>query len=197
MALIVGVTLVTIGPPAAHAHETKVIGPLRITVGWGEEPALVGVKNEVSLVVTDTAGTPVADPAAALNVEISFGPERVVRALVPRGSAGAFTAAVVPTRAGTYAFHVTGAVRGTTVDLTSTCSDRTFDCVRDATEIEFPAGDPSLGQLTARLDREAARASRRAAAVAVARTAAWGAVAVACVALALAGLALRGRGRRG
>ena len=181
----------------ASAHETQVVGDLRLTVGWGEEPALTGAPNTIELSVTDLAGAPVTDPAASLTVEIAFGGDRLVRALAPGEVPGTFAARVIPTRAGTYTFRVTGTLRGVAIDLTSTCSDTTFDCVGDVGDIQFPVREPSVGQVEARLDREVARAGRAAAAAASARKLAFGAIAVAVGAVALSGTALRRGGRRG
>ncbi len=181
-----------VGVGAAGAHETETVGPLRLSVGWGDEPALVGALNHVQVTVTDLAGAPVNDPAATLTVEVIFGAEKATRALASvGGSPGRYEAALIPTRAGTYAFRVHGAVRGTNIDITSTCSDRTFDCAKDPDELQFPAKDPSTGQLAARLDRELARqgdASKRDPLVIVA-------VAIAAAALALAA-ATTARGAR-
>src|SRR5207253_5613784 len=122
-------------------------------VGWGEEPALVGAMNAVEVTVTETSGAPVNDPAASLAVEVSFGSQKTTRALAPTaGRPGVYAAPVQPTRAGTYAFRVHGPVRGVAVDITSTCSDKTFDCVRDAGDVQFPVRDPTNGELAARLD---------------------------------------------
>ncbi len=145
----------TVGGGAA-AHETQTAGPLRLTVGWASEPALAGAPNAIELAVSDSGGASVTDPAASLTVDVTFGAEKLVRPLAPAG-AGRFQAALIPTRAGTYAFRVHGTLRGESVDITSTCSDRTFDCVKNPSEIQFPAKDPSPGELAARLEREVAR----------------------------------------
>lgn len=182
---------VVLTAPAA-AHETQAVGPLRLSVGWAEEPALAGVPNAIEVVVTDSAGTPVNEPAATLTVDVTFGAEKVMRTLGPAGTPGRFESPVIPTRAGTYAFRVHGAVRGTNVDITSTCSDRTFECVKNPGELQFPAKDPSTGELAARLDREAARLDKKASdrdPLAIV------ALALACAALVVGGVAI-GRGAR-
>ena len=176
-ALAAIILLLAAWTPAA-AHETKGVGNLRLTVGWGEEPAFSGFRNFVEVDVADPAGRPVADLGGALSVEVSFGDERISLSLLPaRGQPGKFSAWLVPTRPGTYSFHITGTAKGQAIDMTSTCSPETFACVADVSDIQFPVKDPSAGQLADRISRELPRAAGAMEAATGART------------LALAGLA--------
>jgi hypothetical protein len=146
--------------PSVSAHVKKPIGPLRLSFGWGDEPPVTGAKNFVEVGVTDAAGAPISD-VHDLNVEVSFGDRRVVLPLDPAEESGEFRASLVPTRAGTYAFHITGTANGRAIDMSAGCSEKTFECVADATEIEFPAKDPSASQLADRLLRGLPRAEQR------------------------------------
>ena len=168
-------------PAGASAHDTKMVGPLRVTIGWAEEPAFTGSRNAVVVTLADNAG-PLKAPAASLSVEIAFGSERITLPLEPV-QPHELRAWLVPTRAGTYTFHVTGKVRSQAVDVTSTCSESTFHCVADASQIQFPAKDPSAGQLADRLGRVLPRAD-------AASERAGRALGFALAALAVAGLAL-------
>jgi hypothetical protein len=179
LAVLVGVS------SAASAHEKKGVGALSLTIGWGDEPAFSGSKNYVEVDVADAAGAPVVDPAARLTVEVFFGAERMSLQLQPAGTPpGKFRAWLVPTRPGTYAFRITGTVRGQAVETTSTCSDTTFACVTDVADVQFPVKDPSAGQLADRVDRATPRAERAIEMATGARTVAIGAVAMAIAALA-------------
>jgi hypothetical protein len=182
IALVVFVALTSVTP--ASAHDDKPQGQVVLTIGWGEEPAYSGVPNYVDVRVTDKANRPVTKLEGALTVEVSFGSERLVLSLVPSAQPGAFAASLVPTRAGTYAFHITGALNGQPIDVTSSCSEQTFDCVTDVGEVQFPARDPSAGELAARLDRELPRAASARSSASTARALAIGAIAVAVLALA-------------
>jgi hypothetical protein len=190
-ALLIGSAALLLSPPAS-AHDRKVIGPLRLSIGWGNEPAFTGAANFVEVAVTDLAGTAVSQVRGSLSVEVSFGGERIVLPLVPAG--GELRAPLVPTRPGTYTFHLTGTLRGRAVDTTSTCSDTTFACVTDVAEAQFPVKDPSNGQLEERLTRALPRAEHARGTAKTARNLAVAALVVAGVALA-AGLvsALRRR----
>src|SRR5829696_1366057 len=98
-------------PAPARSHEKTRSGSIDVTVGWGEEPAFSGARNFVEVDLADAHGAPVTDDTGSLAVELSFGGERVTRPLVP-AERGKFRAWLVPTRPGTYTFHVTGRLRG-------------------------------------------------------------------------------------
>jgi hypothetical protein len=171
------------------AHDAHVVGPYRLVIGWGEEPAFTGIRNSVVVTITEAARAGiVADlGGGALSVEVSFGNERVLLPLQPVGGhPNEFRAWIVPTRAGTYTFRVTGTVKHHPIDITSKCSENTFDCVTDVSEIQFPVKDPSVGQFAERLDRSLPRAEQALESAARARTMALSAIAVAALALTVA-----------
>jgi hypothetical protein len=148
------------GSPAL-AHEEKTAGPYAFEIGWSEEPAYSGIVNEVEVMITDANGAPVADlGAGALQAEITFGTKTSVLALRPSAEPGRYTARIVPTQVGSYTFHIVGTVQSQPVDLTSTCSDQTFQCVSDIAAVQFPSVAPSDSQLEERLARELARADQ-------------------------------------
>lgn len=140
------------------AHEKKIAGALELVIGWADEPALAGLRNAVVVTVADRQG-PVKEAVGSLSVEIAFGSERMTLPLEPAADRPhEFRAWLVPTRAGTYTFHVTGTLRGQGIDVTSTCADDTFHCVQDSAAIQFPVKDPSTGQLADRIERTLPRA---------------------------------------
>lgn len=138
---------------------TKRVGPLRISFGWGEEPPFAGARNSVEVEVSDTTGAPIEGARGELRAEGTFGDQRVELPLVPQEEPGVFRAPLVPTRPGTYSLRIIGRALGRAIDVVATCSDKTFECVIDPTEIQFPAKDPSASQLAERLSRGLPRAS--------------------------------------
>ena len=181
-AAIVGLSLVGVA-----AHDRKAAGPLTVVVGWATEPAYTGAVNAVAVSLSDRSG-PLTKAEGTLSVEVSFGTERVTLALEPMPNRPhEFQAAIVPTRAGTYAFRVTGAINKQAIDISSTCSDSTFHCVTDAAAIQFPAKDPTVGQLAERIDRALPRAAD---AGAGARTFALSSLALSIVAVIVAAAAI-------
>ncbi len=149
-------------PSSAAAHVERESGPFRVEVGWGNELPLAGIDNSVDVEVSDKSGSPVAVPAGALSVEVAYGSAAMTLPLVPGERPGELSAELVPTRPGTYAFQVSGNLRGQVLAVEATCSEATFECVEDSSGVEFPAKDPSSGELAQRLSRESARVSQAA-----------------------------------
>ena len=186
VAAIAAVILLAPGVDAA-AHEKKAVGRLVLTIGWEEEPALAGFRNAIDVAVADAAGAPVVDPAGSLSVEVSFGNDRVTLPLLASGrQPGTYRAPLIPTRAGVYTFHVTGTVKQQAIDASSSCSDKTFACVGEATDLQFPAKDPTTGQLAERVSRALPRAEDAAGRASSARVFALVAIALATAALVAA-----------
>lgn len=176
---------------AADAHDAHVAGPYRLVIGWSDEPAFTGTRNAVVVEIAETGKGPMTDPAS-LAVEVSFGAERIVLPLnqdpVRRH---VFQAPLVPTRAGTYTFHLTGKVRSQPIDITTTCSEKTFDCVVDGSAIQFPVKEPTAGQVVERLDRSLPRAELALESAKRAQTMAIAAIAVAALALLSAAVGMK------
>lgn len=149
-------TALLVGPLAgsAVAHERRSVANIQMVVGWLSEPAYAGFLNAVQLRVNDEAG-PITDLGDGLKVEVTFGDRKVgpLPLQAAFGSPGEYRSAMVPTRPGTYTFRFVGTVRGQPLDQSFTSSDRTFDSPEDPADIEFPAKDPSRGQLASRIER--------------------------------------------
>lgn len=183
--------LVLIWTVALGAHEKKLVGPMHITIGWGDEPAFAGSRNTIDVVITTVAGAPVTD-LGALTVDVTFGTETVTLPLLPDAARpGLVRAQILPTRAGTYTFRVRGRVKTQTVDVSSTCSETTFHCVAEVSGLQFPAKDPSVGQLAERVERSAPRVDEATATAAQARIAS-----VVAIVASLGALIVGVRGRR-
>jgi hypothetical protein len=152
--IVLGIT-----PASAHEHRHIQGDKYELTVGWGDEPTYTGFKNSVTLRILDhSAGNkPVAD-LKDLEVQVKTGNETVDLTLNQAfGEPGLYEATLVPTRAGTYSFKFTGAINGQAFDETFASGEDTFDSPKDPTEVQFPAKDPTPGQLAERLDRESTR----------------------------------------
>ena len=148
-ALGFGLLVVAAGPAVAHEH--RHVGSYELTVGWSAEPAIAGFQNGVQLFVANPDGSPVED--ATMQVEIVFGQPDGTEKTQPMDmeasdeNPGEYDAFLIPTRPGTYTFHVVGTVGGQNVDEAFTSSDTTFDDVVEPSSLKFPAKDPSTGQL--------------------------------------------------
>ncbi len=158
----------------AIAHETRKVGAYTMTVGWADEPPYVGFKNAVQVTVKDSARKAVTGLGDDLKVEVIFGSQKTAPLTLTESDEipGQYMAPIIPTRPGNYTFHFVGSVRKQAVNQSFTSSEKTFDPVAEATDVEFPAKDPSPAQLAEQLTRLAPRidaaqsASRDAAAAA-------------------------------
>jgi YtkA-like len=149
--VMLAVLLMSAAP--ANAHEHRHVNGHDVTVGWLEEPAFAGFQNAVSFAVAHEDGDPVE--GAELEVEVIFGgrggEQRTdMLPLEPAfGSTGEYRASLIPTRPGTYTFHVVGSFSpGEDVDEYFTSGPDTFSDIEETDPIEFPVADPSTGELT-------------------------------------------------
>jgi hypothetical protein len=162
-AVVAGLGAVLVFLPAgmASAHEERVVGPFHLAVGFGEEPAYSGVENSVQLLLSDDrTGKPVADLGNTLKVRIEYGDKTMPAMLFEPnfevgefGTSGDYRAFFFPTRPGNYTFHLTGRIKGQKVDASFTSGPTTFSPVNDPGNVEFPAQDPSVGQLAEAIGR--------------------------------------------
>lgn len=183
------------GVAQASAHVVKESGPFEVELGWGVEPPQASAENFVEVTVSAVHGGAVTVPAGALSVEVVYDGKAVTLPLVPTEQPGVLEAGLTPTRPGTYAFNVSGSVRGRPLDVSAACSESSFECVDAAADTEFPVKDPSAGELAQRLSSEADRLERANDRADDARTLAIVALALAALALAISVRA--GRRRRG
>ncbi len=151
----------------ASAHESRVVGHIVMVVGWGEEPTYAGYQNAAGVRLSEVGrtgeeeGPPIAD--AQIQVEILFGDETSTTSTGPLpmeeafSEPGLFEADIIPTRPGTYTYHVTGTVAGQTIDEVFTSSEDTFSDVNVPADIQFPEQDPSAGELAQAVERLSAR----------------------------------------
>lgn len=135
---------------SAVAHEQRRVGDIEIVVGWADEPTYAGFKNAVDIHL-QRDGDPVED--ADLEVEVLFGDEDAEERTEPLelrpafGAPGEYQAAIIPTRPGAYTFHLVGRAGGERVDEHFTSGPDTFDDVHSPSEVQFPAQDPTSGEL--------------------------------------------------
>jgi hypothetical protein len=205
-AIGVAALLVPLGATPAFAHEERDFSGFHVEVGFGDEPPYIGEKNSVQLLLSSKDGKPVTDLGDSLQVEVSTGGNPPLKlALEPNfevggdGTPGDYRAWFIPTEPGKYTFHLTGTIHGRKVDQSFTSSPTGFDEAKDPSGVEYPAKDPTSGQVADRLDRETARLTSAAAsahdAADSARTLAVAGIAVGVVSL-LVGAALGGLGLR-
>lgn len=195
--------VVVIPAVAASAHAETSAGPYTLAIGFGTEPAYVGVPNSVEVIIHVTKSDKGVDTAAdTVNATVAYGSAQPHPVTLEGnfdedsgGSPGDYRGAFVPTQAGKYTIHVTGKIGQTTVDKTFTSSPTTFATVVDPSTIEYPTKIPTATELNAKVDRELPRIQAQATSAAndaasSAKTLAVVGIVVGVLALVVGGVAL-------
>jgi hypothetical protein len=197
LAVSLSAALLALSAPV-RAVDKQTVGTIQLSIGWGDESAFAGSRNSIDVAVADNTGAPVAGPLNTLNVEVSFGDRRLRLPLLPvERQPGMYRAWIVPSRAGSYAFHISGRLKGETIDITSACSEQTFSCVTESGEVQFPEKDPTSAQLSDTVSRSQARIQQAIDDATEARMISFVAVAISAAAVALATIIRSLRSRRG
>ncbi len=139
-AMTLAVVIGLLGVGVALAHEQRTLGKYDLLVGWENEPALVGQPNGIYLSVTNNqTKQPVDGLDKTLKVEVTFGSHTMPVALnASDEKPGVYTGDLIPTRAGTYIFHLTGNLEGTPIDEKFESGPGRFDDVTDSSALQFP-----------------------------------------------------------
>ena len=152
-------------PLAASAHERRDVGggKYQVVVGWIVEPAILGEPNGIDFRVTTKDGNkPVEglDKSVKVVVQHGGGPAREMPLRARFGQPGAYTADLIPTRAGAYVFTFTGDVEGTAVNEKFESGPGRFNDVEDAAKLQVPEAVPYAGELQRQLRDAEARAAQ-------------------------------------
>jgi len=164
LAILAALGLVALLASPAAAHERREAGGYSYVVGFGDEPAYAGEKNSVQVMVSDHHGQPVRN-ADGLEVMVLAGGKQTKLKMEPHfgdtwGTPGDYRAFFIPTAAGTYTFHLQGAIAGKKIKPQRFVSGpNSFSDVEDPAKVAFPVKSPTTAQLAERLDREVPRLS--------------------------------------
>jgi len=197
LALFLSAALLALSAPI-RAIDKQTVGTIQLTMGWGDESAFAGSRNSIDVGVSDITGAAVADPTNTLNVEVLFGERRLSLPLLPvERQPGRYRAWIVPSRAGRYAFHISGRLKGEAIDITSACSEKTFQCVTEPGDVQFPEKDPTSAQLAETVSHSQARVQQAIDDATEARLISFVSMAISAASVALAVLVRSLRQRRG
>jgi hypothetical protein len=121
----------------ANAHLTKKFGNLSITVGWSNEPALVGELNNAIVQVNQTSGkttTGVINALANMNILAKYGGVTKSIDFVPSEQTdGLYNGKMIPTRVGSYSLVMNGTIQGQKIN-----TEIPLDEVQGKQQISFP-----------------------------------------------------------
>jgi hypothetical protein len=200
-AALIAAGLIVILSGTAAAHEERKVGKYHFAVGFGDEPAYAAQKNSVQLFLHDeSTDKPIVDLGPTLKVQVAYGAQKLAPITMEpdfeigeSGIPGDYRGWFIPTRPGTYSFHFTGSIKGQKINETFKSGPTTFSNVDDPQSVEFPAKDPTAGQLNDLVSRQTSRLTRG---IAAARSDASSSTStarnIAVVALALAAISIVG-----
>jgi hypothetical protein len=163
LALAIGMVALACGP--ALAHQERKVGRYHFAVGFGDEPAYAGLKNSVQLFLSnEKTGKSINNLGPTLQVQVSYQGQKMAPITMEpdfeigeSGTPGDYRGWFIPTRPGVYSFHFAGSIRGQKVNEIFKSGPKTFSNVEDPQSVEFPAKDPTAGQLSDLLNRETSR----------------------------------------
>src|SRR5690348_7514373 len=128
----------------AYAHLTKKFGNLSVTVGWSNEPALVGELNNAIVGVNQTSGktsTGVINALANMNILAKYGGVTKPLDFVPSEQTdGLYNGKMIPTRIGSYSLVMNGTIQGQKIN-----AQIPLDEVQGKQQISFPDSGSSSG----------------------------------------------------
>lgn len=137
----------------AQAHETRMVGPYRLVVGFAVEPAYEGQMNGVQLRVSEGEGeeaTPVEGLQETVEVEVTHIPSGTSQVMPLRavfGDPGHYRNDWIPSAPGDYRFRFTGTIGDMEIDETFESGPNTFNPVQAADAIYFPEPVPAAREL--------------------------------------------------
>lgn len=150
-AIAAALAVIAVTAGSALGHEERSLGPYTMVVGFIGEPVFVGQKSGLELFVgrgEGEAGEPVEGLETTLHATVVQGDDRRELTLGPRFDApGWYESVFLPTRAGAYAFHITGTVEGMEVDETFTSSPDGFGEVEEVSSAQFPVQLPAAADV--------------------------------------------------
>jgi hypothetical protein len=164
LGLLLGAWQTVLSANPASAHEIRIVGPFKFTVGFGNEPAYLGQENFVQFFLATKSGTPITNLGPSLKVDVEVGNQTKALALEPSfdadtglGTRGEYDAYFFPTTVGKYTFHFHGTIQGHRIDESFSSGPDTFALVEDPSNVEFPNKIPTTTDISGLLTREIPR----------------------------------------
>ena len=153
MSVLLALMLTAMVAGVALAHENRIIGKYKLTVGFLDEPALLNEPNSIDfrVAISDT-GKGVEGLDQTIKAEVIYGGSSMPLALSARfGQPGAYNAFFIPTKAGTYIFHFTGSIEGQAIDEKFESGPGRFNDVADTSAMQFPVKVPAASDAAAQI----------------------------------------------
>ena len=134
MALLVSVGMLT----PSYAHTTVEVEQYKIEAGWGIEPPVVGIRNDVVFKITESGeneGTYRGITSAFQNLEatVMYGGASKNIDINSDPKPGYYFSSIIPTKTGSYLVDLQGEIRGVVVDIQIPIED-----VESTAVLDFP-----------------------------------------------------------
>ncbi len=134
MALLISVGMLT----SSYAHTTVEVEQYKIEAGWGIEPPVVGIRNDVVFKITEsgeTEGTYRGITSAFQNLEatVMYGGASKNLDINSDPKPGYYFSSIIPTKTGSYLVDLKGEIRGVVVDIQIPIED-----VESTSVLDFP-----------------------------------------------------------
>lgn len=135
----------------SFAHTTVHVEQYEIEAGWGIEPPVVGIRNDIVLKFTEageTEGTRKGVTSVFKNIDatVMFGGASKKIDINSDPKPGYYFSSIIPTKTGTYLVELKGEIRGTLIDIKIPVED-----VEPTAVLDFPpttsAGDTDIAAL--------------------------------------------------
>jgi len=135
----------------SYAHTTVEVGPYEIEAGWGIEPPVVGIRNDLVFKITEageTEGTRKGVTSVFKNTDatVMFGGASKKIDINSDPRPGYYFSPVIPTKTGSYIVEFKGEIRGVSIDVKIPVED-----VEPTAVLDFPpsssAGDTDIAAL--------------------------------------------------
>ena len=134
MALLISVGMLT----PSYAHTTVEVEQYKIEAGWGIEPPVVGIRNDVVFKITEsgeTEGTYRGITSAFQNLEatVMYGGASKNMDINSDPKPGYYFSSIIPTKTGSYLVDLQGEIRGVIVNVQIPIED-----VESTSVLDFP-----------------------------------------------------------
>ena len=134
IALLISVGMLT----PSFAHTTVEVEQYKIEAGWGIEPPVVGIRNDIVFKVTEsgeTEGTYRGITSAFQNLEatVMYGGASKNMDINSDPKQGYYFSSIIPTKTGSYLVDLQGEIRGVVVDIQIPIED-----VESTSVLDFP-----------------------------------------------------------
>ena len=129
----------------SYAHTTVEVEQYKIEVGWGIEPPIVGIRNDIVFKITESGETKgtyrgVTSVFKEIDATIFFGGASKKIDISSDVKPGYYFSHIIPTKTGTYTVQLSGMLNGIIIDVTIPVEDMESTAVLD-----FPPSSSSGG----------------------------------------------------